>query len=173
MTVDRCSSTVGAVRAQAAHRRCRASCSAFANWILNTDADSVVPQTWISRLLDRSTAADEPAAITGLVELEGWTNSETARRRYHAIIDAGIPATTHDHGYGGNLAVRWDTYQEIGGFRSVAHGEDQDLIDRLRRQHVPVAAIFTPTAIPSGRAPGRAGHGLGALLARLECDPSI
>lgn len=168
VTVDQRSPTVGAVRARlltdvAARHTLRPG-----GWILNTDADSEVPATWISELLDRSTATDRPAAIAGLVELTGWAPSELARRRYDAIIDAGLHAHTHDHVYGANLAVRWDAYQAIGGFHSVEHGEDHDMIRRLRDQNFTVATTFAPVVRTSGRAPGRAGYGLGALLARLE-----
>jgi len=38
----------------------------------------------------------------------------------------------------------------------------------LRHQNLAVATTFTPRVRTSGRTPGRAEHGLGALLARLE-----
>lgn len=168
VAADEQSRTVGAVRARLLTEVAARHTLRPGAWILNTDADSEVPATWISELLDRSAAADQPAAIAGLVELTGWAPSELARRRYQAIIDAGLHTHTHDHVYGANLAVRWDAYLAIGGFHSVDHGEDRDLIRRLRDQNYPVATTFTPLVKTSGRAPGRAGYGLGALLARLE-----
>lgn len=172
VTVDRLSPTVGAVRARLlADVAARYPLHPGA-WILNTDADSEVPAAWISELITRSAATDQPAAIAGLVELTGWAPSELARRRYDAIIKAGVHTHTHDHVYGANLAVRWDAYTAVGGFHSVGHGEDHDLVDRLRDQNFAVATTFSPLVKTSGRAPGRAGHGLGALLARLEGAPN-
>jgi GT2 family glycosyltransferase len=69
--------------------------------------------------------------------------------------------------YGANLAVRLDAYLRVGGFRDV-HGEDQDLVDRLRGAGEPVTSLLSPLVLTSARYDGRAENGLAALLERLS-----
>lgn len=137
------------------------------DWIFNTDADSIVPTNWISATLQQA-STESAMAVAGMVTLSGWTGSTRSRRRYRKILRAGITNEGHQHVYGANLAVRWDAYCRAGGFPSVKHGEDSGLVESLRTIGERIATTFTPLVVTSGRVPGRADHGLGALLGRLE-----
>ncbi len=135
-------------------------------WLLNTDADSAVPLTWLSSTLATARATGA-VAVAGMVEVSGWQADAATRAAYDRLIADGIDGEAHTHVYGANLAVRLDAYDEVGGFRGVPVGEDQDLVDRLRSAGLPVATPFAPHVRTSGRVPGRADRGLAALLERL------
>lgn len=162
------SGTVGEVRS----RLVAAACDhlqlgpAPDRWLFSTDADSVVPDRWVSALLAhaRNGAAH---CVAGLVDLEGWQAHPAAAAAYDSIIEEGLGASGHRHVYGANLAVRLDAYAACGGFPSVPHGEDHGLVRRLRAAGHRVAAVHEPAVLTSGRMPGRARHGLGDLLDRL------
>ncbi len=165
--VDEDSGTVGEARArlvQAAVAELRLEPSR--TWVLSTDADSHVPPDWITGTVDAARRA-HAVAVAGMVELRDWEAPDAVRARYRALVEAGIGPDGHTHVYGANLAVRLDAYDRAGGFRS-GHGEDQDLIDRLRALGEPVLSRFAPLVRTSARQPGRAGHGLGALLQRMQ-----
>lgn len=138
-------------------------------WLLNTDADSDVPLTWLTSTLATARATGA-VAVAGMVEVRGWQADAATRAAYDRIVQAGIDGWSHGHVYGANLAVRLDAYDDVGGFRGVPHGEDQDLVDRLRSAGLPVATPLTPHVRTSGRVPGRADHGLAALLERLAAE---
>lgn len=169
LMTDTNSTTVGAVRARLVERVGARLPLQDTGWLFTTDADSVVPIDWISATIDRLEAGGAVAAA-GMVEVIGWSASSAARRRYLRIIEGGLGAHGHSHVYGANLAVRRDAYRAVGGFRPVPHGEDQDLVDRLRSNGFPVISTLAPMVMTSGRMPGRAAHGLGRLLQELAAD---
>lgn len=135
-------------------------------WVFSTDADSSVPEDWITSSLGQADSAGA-AVVVGLVELVDWDATPSARLEYERIITAGMRPDGHDHVYGANLAVRLDAYRSVGGFPSVDHGEDHELVQRLRAARWPVLTTQAPVVRTSGRMPGRAAHGLGAMLRHL------
>ncbi|MGI9156120.1 MAG: glycosyltransferase [Marmoricola sp.] len=167
VTRDEVSHTVGQVRARLV---ARATSGVRAEpehtWLLSTDADSLVPADWVVETLDAARRRGA-VAVAGMVGLRGWDAPPEVRQRYQALIDAGVGPDGHTHVYGANLAVRLDAYQRVGGFRP-GHGEDQDLVDRLRAAGERVVSSFSPLVRTSARHPGRAEHGLGALLQRMQ-----
>lgn len=166
---DEVSRTVGEVRARLIRRVvAELGPEPTDTWLLSTDADSHVPEDWIVATLDQARRA-EAVAVAGMVELRAWDAPAEALARYVALVDAGLTGEGHTHVYGANLAVRLDAYLRVGGFRP-GHGEDQDLVDRLRAAGEPVLSRFAPLVRTSARHPGRAEHGLGALLDRLQGD---
>ena len=113
-------------------------------------------------------AEGEADVVAGLVDLAGWRGGRAARRAYRQIIASKLlPGGGHDHAYAANLAVRWTTFEAIGGFPGVAHGEEAALLVAARDAGARVATPRTPRVRTSGRMPGRAPEGLGDLLGRL------
>lgn len=135
-------------------------------WVFSTDADSIVPTDWITAVLRQAADADM-AAVVGLVMVHDWCAGPAARAEYEHIIAAGTHPEGHDHVYGANFAVALRAYRAVGGFPSVPVGEDAALLRRLRLGGWPVLTATTPVVGTSGRMPGRAAHGLGALLQDL------
>lgn len=143
-------------------------------WILSTDADSVVPVSWVTDVLAHARAGHH--AVVGMARLHrasGAGSAETAhdrlaREAYRRIILAGIHGLSHDHVYGANLAVRADAYAAVGGFPSVPVGEDRELIEGLVRAARPLVRPRDVVVTTSGRRDGRAVGGLATLLNALD-----
>lgn len=170
---DEASGTVGEVRARLVDEACRAwQLPPATTWLFNTDADSQVLPPWITQTLQFADARGA-SAVAGMVELHGWSAPPDVRATYASLIEAGVSDDGHTHVYGANLAVRLDAYLAVGGFASV-HAEDQDLIDRLKATtNNEVAALLASLVRTSARRPGRAAHGLGALLERLDREATL
>jgi hypothetical protein len=164
--------TVGEVRhglVEAGLMRWRLADAVHPGWLFSTDADSVVPSSWVTRLLERaqSTSAD---LVLGMVELADWTGGGAALARYRQIIAAGVDGDGHRHVYAANLAIRLRTYLAAGGFPAVEHGEEHALLEAVRAIGATVTTPRSPTVRTSARMPGRAAHGVGALLAALVAE---
>ncbi len=171
--VDDESASVGMARDRAARRGLDLldGDAADRRWILSTDADTVVGEDWIARILhvaDRCSAA----CVVGLAALDEWRGSVEGLAAYDALLESKLRGSTvgdeHDHVYGANLAVRADAYLAVGGFPHTPHGEDQQLVDTLAAAGYPVARTRDVSVTTSGRTLGRAQDGLADLLWRLD-----
>jgi hypothetical protein len=163
--------SVGTVRDRVVRRGLALVGDARPTWVLSTDADTVVGQDWVARVL--AVAADhDSACVVGLVTLDGWHGGLAARRAYRRVLDRklqrGVSGDEHRHVYGANLAVRADAYLAVGGYPDALNGEDQQLVDALDAAGYPVARTSCTTVTTSGRTHGRAAGGLADLLRRLE-----
>lgn len=143
-------------------------------WILNTDADSIVPASWVTDVLTH--AAGGHQAVIGLASLSrpvttnaaGAQCNSAAAVAYRKIIRDGMHGRSHDHVYGANLAVRSDAYAAVGGFPSVPVGEDRALLDALVAHRRPLVAPRDVIVTTSRRRHGRAAGGLATLLSSLD-----
>ncbi len=172
VVVDETSTTIGQVRDAAARRglgvlreppeRC---------WIFSTDADTVVPRSWMADVVLHA-RRHAVTAVVGMAELDRFRGTAHAEAAYNLLLDAklveGDLLREHDHVYGANLVIRADCYLRIGGFPHVAHGEDQQLVDDLLAHGARVLRTRDLTVVTSGRLRGRAPDGLATLLRRLE-----
>ncbi len=163
---DRTSTTVAEVRRTAVDAAVPLLGQSSSVWLFSTDADSLVPVDWISSSLAVATL-DGADAVAGLVELLDWNPPARARLAYELLVTRGIHSAGHDHAYGANLAVRLDAYRTVGGFTPRLHGEDHDLLRRLRAARFRVATPLFPRVSTSGREDSRCTDGLGSLLRRL------
>ncbi|WP_168582998.1 glycosyltransferase [Gephyromycinifex aptenodytis] len=157
---------VGAVRHRLVTRAAEHPWITPEAWVFSTDADSRVPTDWVTGLL-AAAQHSRADAVAGLVALQGWHADEAARAAYERIVAAGIHGSSHDHAYAANLAVRLSAYTAVGGFPPAPHGEERELLQALRAAGHTVATPHAPIVLTSARMPGRADHGLGALLAAL------
>lgn len=98
------------------------------DWLLSTDADSVVPANWIQRL-DEHAASD---AVAGLVALEAGTSADLVSA-FSVRYRRRIYGDSHGHVHGANMAIRTHAYRSVGGFRALSCGEDRDLWCRLKQ----------------------------------------
>ena len=132
-------------------------------WLLHTDADTLVPPSWIVDHLRHAEAGAD--AVFGAVDLDDpHVLPADALRRYAALVAAGTDQDRHRHAYAANLGVRADTYAQVGGFPTVVSGEEHALLARLRRAGHPVVAPTDVRARTSARRQGRARGGLADLL---------
>ena len=122
-------------------------------WIASTDADTVVPPTWLCAQLDQ--ARRGAAALAGTVALRAGADGldEAFRRRYLVERDG-----SHQHVHGANLGLRADLYVTVGGWRPLDTGEDHDLWRRVADVVPPISTTANPV-LTSARRSGRAPHG--------------
>ncbi len=135
-------------------------------WVFSTDADSVVPPGWVTSTIAAATAA-QADLVAGLTALHGWEADGAAQDAYARLLQAGMFADGHRHAYAANLAIRYPTLSQAGGFPPQPHGEEHGLIAAVRRQGGTVLTSVAPVVVTSARMPGRTEHGLGTLLRTL------
>lgn len=160
--------SVGAARAYGALRCLErlASVPEDRIWLLNTDADTVVPEDWVRRQL--AFARGGAAAVAGRVALdrEGGRLDPSIARHFAQSYTLGADGT-HAHVHGANLGVRADAYRDTGGWLPKACSEDHCLWDRLRARGWPVVSPTASVVATSPRLRGRAPGGFASDLAAL------
>lgn len=142
------SSNVGAAREAGA----RAAVELGAEWLANTDADSVVPPNWLVEQL--ALAAVGADIVVGTVRPDF---SELTAAQIEAWQASHTPGEPNGHVHGANLGVRTASYLAAGGYRALPEHEDVDLVDRLSEVGSVVASdageVITSARL-FGRTPG-------------------
>ena len=131
-------------------------------WLANTDADCVVPRTW---LLSQLALADKGVeAVTGIVDVDSFVEHdpgvEQRFRSSYIIFEDG----SHPHVHGANFGVRADAYRRAEGWSHLATAEDHDLWNRLRKVGTLRQSHASLKVITSARRVGRAPHGFAEAL---------
>ena len=164
LVISSCAGNVGSARQLAAKAALqRTSVDPDRCWLANTDADCVVPLTWLSHQL--SLAHTGVHAVTGIVDVDSFEEHSALvpsrfRSTYHTYQDG-----THPHVHGANLGVRADAYLEAGGWYPEETAEDHDLWNRLAEGNWLRRADARLVVLTSGRRIGRAPNGFAAALA--------
>ena len=128
-------------------------------WIASTDADTVVPPTWLLTQVALATAGHQLVVGTVRPRAQDLTEDEYARwRERHSTWDG------HEHVHGANLGLSLAAYARVGGFPHLPVHEDVELVRALRAAHVPWFASGSIQAVTSGRRSGRAPDGFAAYL---------
>lgn len=134
-------------------------------WIANTDADTVVPDNWLTAQLRLANSGyDAVAGTVTLLEDDDWCPTVAARFE-HAY--RWPPGTPHPHIHGCNLGVRASTYLEVGGWSERCSAEDGDLWRRLKT-HARVLSSAESRVATSARMHGRAPDGFAGHLVSLD-----
>lgn len=135
-------------------------------WIANTDADSVVPRSW---LVDQLRLADLGAnAVAGIVSL-GPTLENDLSRAFASTYRKNMGANgIHNHVHGANLGVRASAYLDAGGFAMVPNHEDRVLLRALVRQGHRVMSPNWLVVETSGRLIGRCTSGFASALSNVD-----
>jgi glycosyltransferase involved in cell wall biosynthesis len=140
-------------------------------WLANTDADSVVPTTW---LRDQIAFADMGVdAVAGMVSLQGQHKPELVRAfdlQYRQQVGTN---DDHRHIHGANLGVRASAYLDVGGFAPQSNHEDVRLVRALEHRGYTIARPDWLIVATSGRLVGRCDQGFASYLSRLrDRDPN-
>jgi glycosyltransferase involved in cell wall biosynthesis len=133
-----------------------------ATWIACTDADSQVPEHWLTSQLEL--AARGADLVLGTVCPDGDELSPEVRRRWagrHLLHDG------HPHIHGANLGVRLSAYDAVGGFRPLTVGEDVDLAARMSQSGALVVRTVRHPVVTSSRLEGRVPDGFASYLLAL------
>jgi glycosyltransferase involved in cell wall biosynthesis len=159
-----CAGTVGTARALAASYAIGKTTAPLSlSWLANTDADCVVPPSWLSDQMEFAASGIE--AVAGIIAVDSFAEHSgevPARfRASYAIYDDG----THPHIHGANLGVRADCYVSVGGWADLKTAEDHDLWGRLGRIGARRHSSSSLKVVTSGRRVGRAPHGFAGALA--------
>ncbi|MET1154371.1 glycosyltransferase [Arthrobacter sp.] len=160
--------SVGAARSAgieaALHRAGRQSTAAMADvWVACTDADSAVPDHWLTGFAALAdTGAD---AVTGTVEPEPASIPPALLRSWRTKYSA---QEAHTRVHGANLGVRASTYLAVGGFTAAAEHEDVRLVEAIRAAGGAVLPSDQLQVVTSGRLRGRTPSGFAGYLARLQ-----
>ncbi len=138
-------------------------------WLGSTDADTVVPPTWVHAHL--ALARVGAAAVAGIVRVDSFAEHGSvvaARHRAGYVVHGD---GSHPHVHGANLGVRADAYLDAGGWTDHETGEDHDLWERVGARGWPRVSAIDPCVTTSGRRHGRAPDGFAGHLAALATPP--
>ena len=128
-----------------------------ADWIANTDADSVVPRDWLLVQLELAAAGHD--VVVGTVRPDFDDLGDDQRSAWEASHAAGV---ANGHVHGANLGVRASAYLAVGGYRTMPEHEDVDLVARLAG--FDVVASARAQVVTSGRRFGRTAGGYARYL---------
>ncbi len=101
--------------------------AAARTWLACTDADSAVPEHWLTRQLDLADAGADVVVGTVRPELAALSPD-----RARAWLATHRPGHANGHVHGANLGVRLTAHDAAGGFAPVAEHEDVGLVERAR-----------------------------------------
>ncbi|HEY0286757.1 MAG TPA: glycosyltransferase [Pseudomonas sp.] len=153
---------VGMTRAEGA----RLMLQRGARWLAFTDADTLVPHSWLADQVRFGTDA-----VCGVVEVMDWSeHSDFVRERYDAHY---TPVDGHRHIHGANLGVSAAAYLKAGGFRALAAHEDVYLIEDLERSGATIMWTAANRVTTSARKNCRCREGFGDYLKSLANPLSV
>ena len=134
-------------------------------WVANTDADSVVPPTWLRDQLKLAhTGADVVVGTVGLTDQEGMRS-----KQFEDLYNAGLNSRgEHTHVHGANFGIRASSYLRVGGFPPLALHEDRSLLTRLAGSDIAVVRSSWIRVVTSSRLKGRCEGGFASALRNLS-----
>jgi glycosyltransferase involved in cell wall biosynthesis len=136
-------------------------------WLATTDADSEVPDKWLTAQLQ---ARAEGAHIwVGRVRVRSWGDriEGSADEWHRQYAREQLPV------HGANLGVDAATYLGVGGFDGLATGEDRDLLDRILVHGAVAHSDETVRVTTSSRRHARAPRGFAHALSGIEDSLSV
>jgi cellulose synthase/poly-beta-1,6-N-acetylglucosamine synthase-like glycosyltransferase len=125
------------------------------DWILTTDADCIVPSTWLL-LYNAYIQQHQPcfvAAPVMFIKTAGILNQFQLLDflALQGITAAAVGAGKHSMSNGANLGFEKTAFIAVGGYQGVDHiasGDDMFLMHKMRQTlHKPVGYLFHPNAI--------------------------
>lgn len=140
------------------------------DWCATTDADTVVPLDWFVRQeAHRLRGAD---VVSGTITLRADDEPHRAHGAWRTQYEQRLGVASHTHVHGANLSFTASAYRKLDGFRTLASGEDADLVRRAEDAGLSVVWALDVRVETSARLTGRAPAGVAAdLRAALEVAP--
>jgi hypothetical protein len=162
---------IGAAKVGSARRAgCAAALAAAAGsgippssiWLATTDADSRVPEQWLSTQVARHDAGAD--VWSGTVTVHDWTDRRDSTaaewgRRYEAELE---PA------HGASLGFNGQVYLGVGQFESLPSGEDRSFLRAAKAYGANCCFDRSAPVTTSARRDARAPHGFSEALWRIE-----
>lgn len=134
-------------------------------WYAFTDADSRVPERWLTSQFEHARSGAE--AVLGTVRLDPLSLSAPLLKCFEARYAMKIGRKDHQHIHGANFGVRADHYWRAGGFEWLPMHEDRRLVQHLEARCVNIVRDTAIPVITSGRRHGRVVQGVSVDLRRL------
>jgi hypothetical protein len=161
-TVAVTAASVGAARRAGVDAALAGAGSPGELWLANTDADSLVPETWLRFMV--AEARQGAHLVLGTVtpgrDLGPQTRAEWLGR--HHLREG------HPHVHGANFGIRGDAYLALGGWPPLVTGEDTELARRAARTgHLRISRTASIPVITSVRRDGRAPRGFSGYLRHI------
>jgi glycosyltransferase involved in cell wall biosynthesis len=155
--------TVGTSRAIAASYAIEGALNRLSKlWLANTDADCVVPSTWLRDQINLAESGIQ--AVAGTISVDSFDeHGQEVAGRFRASYSIYADGS-HPHIHGANLGVRADCYVRVGGWADLKTAEDHDLWIRLKRTGARLCSSAQLRVITSGRRIGRAPDGFAGAL---------
>ena len=138
---------------------------AAGHWLASTDADSVVPAGWLTRMVALADIAGADV-VTGTI-VPGPELTPIVREAWMSQHDA---RDGHGHVHGANLGVRASSLAELGGWRPMATGEDVDLVARAEDLAMTVVRSGAIAVHTSARSQSRVPLGFAGYLRDIIVD---
>jgi GT2 family glycosyltransferase len=133
-------------------------------WLATTDADTVVPPSWLRRQLRYAERGWD--VVLGTVAVADWEEHPPhVPAAFEAMYDHG--GGPHPHVHGANLGIRASAYLAAGGFRPLPTAEDHALLAAATEAGCPVVQAGDIIVRTSGRRQARAPLGFSHLLRAL------
>jgi glycosyltransferase involved in cell wall biosynthesis len=134
-------------------------------WLATTDADSVVPPSWLRQQVCYASQGWD--AVAGTIRVTDWSGyQQDTRSRFAAgYADGSGP---HPHVHGANLGFRASAYLTANGFPAVPTAEDHALVGALTAGGSRVLRTRALPVVTSARHEARAPHGFSHYLAELD-----
>ena len=139
-------------------------------WLATTDADSRVSSEWF--VVQLAHAHLGLAGVAGLVDLDPRETPFELDEQFRLDRRSFGAGHDHPHVHGANLAVDAGWYRAVGGFASLAVGEDVDMWHRLRAAGAPLRGVGDLRVTTSSRLHGRTRGGFSRYLRELSPLPA-
>jgi glycosyltransferase involved in cell wall biosynthesis len=136
-------------------------------WLATTDADTIVPSDWLSKMATH--ARNGWDAVAGTVRVTDWTGHgawvQAAWQSRYRNVDH------HAHAHGANLGVRADAYRQVGGMPTLPLSEDAAFLAALESAGRPIFRAGDLPVVTSARRQARADGGFASYLHQLRTEP--
>jgi glycosyltransferase involved in cell wall biosynthesis len=142
-------------------------------WLATTDADTVVPASWLSQQVHYADAGWD--AVVGTVTVTDWAGHPPEMPPlFREHYGDGQGQGTHRHVHGANLGFRAEAYLAAGGFGPSPTAEDHALVESLSAAGRRILRTTSVSVVTSARRRARAPRGFSHLLSTLAAtQPGI
>jgi glycosyltransferase involved in cell wall biosynthesis len=134
-------------------------------WLATTDADTVVPPSWLRQQVQYADRGWD--AVVGVVRVADWSGRRPSTRSFFGDYYDGDDGP-HPHVHGANLGFRAGAYLRAGGFPDVPTAEDHALVASMATHGSRVLRTRMVTVVTSARTQARAPHGFSDFLTQLD-----
>ena len=128
-------------------------------WVAHTDADSVVPENWLTHQWHLAAAGAD--VVVGTVRPDF---RDLSPEQNDAWWQTHVPGTANGHVHGANLGTRATALIGAGGFEPVTEHEDVLLVAETRARGASLVASDEAWVQTSGRSVGRTAGGYAGYL---------